>query len=216
MRDTEYIIVGDGYAALFFAHQLLKENKDFVIFSEGKKSASQISAGMINPVVLKRFTSFWLAKEQIDFLHKTLSEIQQYTGKNYLINKSKKFIYSTALPPVNNLWNLFILENLVNIQTRIEKFQELVTFSLNILKKLNLKTKSTSHIISIIIGDNLNTVNLSNNLKELGYLAYAIKEPTVPKDTARLRISLTADMKKEDIETFFKALKSEMKKIGVI
>ncbi|MDO4763629.1 MAG: FAD-dependent oxidoreductase [Flavobacteriaceae bacterium] len=85
MKKTEYIIVGDGYAALFFAHQLLKENKEFVIFSEGKKSASQISAGMINPVVLKRFTSFWLAKEQIDFLNQTLSEIKQYTGKNYLI-----------------------------------------------------------------------------------------------------------------------------------
>ncbi len=136
--------------------------------------------------------------------------------KNYLINKSKKFIYSTALPPVNNLWNLFILENMINFQNRIEKFQELVTFSLNTLKKLNLKTKSTSHIISIIIGDNLNTVTLSNNLRELGYLAYAIKEPTVPKDTARLRISLTADMKKEDIEKFFKTLKAEMKKIGVI
>ena len=93
MRDTEYIIVGDGYAALFFAHQLLKENKDFVIFSEGKKSASQISAGMINPVVLKRFTSFWLAKEQIDFLHKILSEIEQYTGKNYLINKPIQRIF---------------------------------------------------------------------------------------------------------------------------
>lgn len=85
MRKTDYIIVGDGYAALFFAHQLLKENKDFIIFSEGKKSASQISAGMINPVVLKRFTSFWLAKEQIEFLNQTLSEIKQYTGEKYLI-----------------------------------------------------------------------------------------------------------------------------------
>lgn len=85
MKKIDYIIVGDGYAALFFAHQLLKENKEFIIFSEGKKSASQISAGMINPVVLKRFTSFWLAKEQIETLNQTLSEIKQYTGKNYLV-----------------------------------------------------------------------------------------------------------------------------------
>ena len=47
-------------------------------------------------------------------------------------------------------------------------------------------------------------------------VSIVIKEPTVPKDTARLRISLTADMKKEDIEIFFKTLKAEMKKIGVI
>ena len=85
MRNVDYIIVGDGYAALFFAHQLLLNNKSFVIFSEGKKSASQISAGIINPVVLKKFTTFWLAHEQIDFLKKSLKEIESYTGHNYLI-----------------------------------------------------------------------------------------------------------------------------------
>lgn len=85
MRNVDYIIVGDGYAALFFAHQLLLNNKSFVIFSEGKKSASQISAGIINPVVLKKFTTFWLAQEQIDFLKKSLKEIESYTGHNYLV-----------------------------------------------------------------------------------------------------------------------------------
>lgn len=93
MRKAEYIIVGDGYGALFFAHQLLKENKDFLIFSEGKKGASQISAGMINPVVLKRFNTFWLAKEQIKFLNGTLSEMKQYTGKNFLIKKPIQRIF---------------------------------------------------------------------------------------------------------------------------
>lgn len=103
MKNTEYIIVGDGYAALFFAHQLLKENKNFVIFSEGRKSASHISAGMVNPVVLKRFTSFWLAKEQIAFLNETLSEIQQYTGKNYLIKRPIQRIFHNE--EERELWN---------------------------------------------------------------------------------------------------------------
>ena len=85
MKNVDYIIVGDGYAALFFAHQLLLNNKSFVIFSEGKKSASMISAGIINPVVLKKFTTFWLAQEQIDFLKRSLIEIESYTGENYLI-----------------------------------------------------------------------------------------------------------------------------------
>ncbi|SEM67494.1 Glycine/D-amino acid oxidase [Chryseobacterium taichungense] len=86
MKNVDYIIVGDGYAALFFAHQLIKNNKSFVLFSEQKKSASQISAGIINPVVLKKFTTFWKAQEQIDFLKRTLNEIESYTGQNYLIN----------------------------------------------------------------------------------------------------------------------------------
>lgn len=86
MKHIDYIIVGDGYAGLFFAHQLIKNNKSFVLFSEGRKSASQVSAGIINPVVLKKFTTFWKAQEQIDFLKDTLSEIESYTGKNYLIS----------------------------------------------------------------------------------------------------------------------------------
>lgn len=85
MKNVDYIIVGDGYAGLFFAHQLIKNNKSFVLFSEEKKSASQVSAGIINPVVLKKFTTFWKAQEQIDFLKNTLGEIESYTGKNYLI-----------------------------------------------------------------------------------------------------------------------------------
>ena len=87
MKNVDYIIVGDGYAALFFAHQLIKNNKSFYLFSEGKKSASFVSAGIINPAVLKRFTTFWLAQEQIVSLKKTLSEIEGYTHKNYLIEK---------------------------------------------------------------------------------------------------------------------------------
>ncbi|UTX48120.1 FAD-binding oxidoreductase [Chryseobacterium sp. MA9] len=86
MRNVDYIIVGDGYAGLFLAHQLIMNNKSFVIFSEGRKSASQISAGIINPVVLKKFTTFWKAQEQIDFLKESLKEIESYTGENYLIN----------------------------------------------------------------------------------------------------------------------------------
>ncbi|WP_419868604.1 NAD(P)/FAD-dependent oxidoreductase [Chryseobacterium sp. CT-SW4] len=86
MRKVDYIIVGDGYAALFFAHQLIKNGKTFILYSEGKKSASQVSAGIINPVVLKKFTTFWKAQEQIIFLKQTLKEIEEYTHQNYLID----------------------------------------------------------------------------------------------------------------------------------
>lgn len=87
MKNVDYIIVGDGYAAFFFAHQLIKNQKSFFLFSESKKSASFVSAGIINPAVLKRFTTFWLAQEQIDALKSTLAEIETYSHKNYLINK---------------------------------------------------------------------------------------------------------------------------------
>lgn len=84
---TDYMIVGDGYAAMFFAHQLIKHKKKFLLFSEGKTSASQVSAGIVNPVVLKKFTTFWKAKEQIQGLKHVLLEIQSYTGHYYLVEQ---------------------------------------------------------------------------------------------------------------------------------
>ncbi|MBB6372380.1 NAD(P)/FAD-dependent oxidoreductase [Chryseobacterium shigense] len=102
MKQIDYIIVGDGYAGLFFAHQLIKNNKSFAIFSEGRKSASQVSAGIINPVVLKKFTTFWKAQEQIDFLKDTLLEIESYTGENYLINSPIHRIFHDENE--QNLW----------------------------------------------------------------------------------------------------------------
>lgn len=103
MKNIEYIIVGDGYAALFFAHQLINNNKNFVVFSEGKKSASQVSAGIVNPVVLKKFTTFWLAWEQIDSLKQSLSEIENYTGKHYLIQQPIHRIFHDEQE--RNLWS---------------------------------------------------------------------------------------------------------------
>lgn len=136
--------------------------------------------------------------------------------KNYLINASRKFIYSTALPPVNHFWNLYILENMKNFKEKITKLEDLKKFSLNLLKKLNIKTISQTHIISIVVGANDLAIRLSETLKEKGYLAHSIKEPTVPKNTARLRLSLTANMDKEELETFFYILKEELKNLGVI
>lgn len=85
MEKVEYLIVGDGFAGLFFAHQLLKDNKSFKIFSEGKQGASHISAGVCNPIVLKRFTKMWNAEPQMQYLQEIFKEIEAYLGKNYLI-----------------------------------------------------------------------------------------------------------------------------------
>lgn len=78
MEKIDYLIVGDGYAAVFFAHQLIKAGNSFRLFSAGKKSASHISAGVVNPVILKKFTTFWHAQDQIDRLHEVLAEMEAY------------------------------------------------------------------------------------------------------------------------------------------
>ncbi|MFT6687119.1 MAG: glycine oxidase [Saprospiraceae bacterium] len=77
MKEVDYIVVGLGIAGLSFCEQLIKNKKTFIVFDDGKKSSTLISAGVINPLVLKRFTPVWNAKEHISTafpFYKKLSE----------------------------------------------------------------------------------------------------------------------------------------------
>ena len=61
-----------------------------------------------------------------------------------------------------------------------------------------METVSTTQIIPIVIGSNEDTVKISEKLRAEGFYIPAIRPPTVPEGTSRLRISLTADCKLED------------------
>ncbi len=93
MKKVDYIIVGGGYAGLFFAHQLIRNNKSFILFSKPQESASQVSAGIINPAILKKFTTFWKAAEQIEYLNTVAEEIAAYMGHNYIIRENIRRIF---------------------------------------------------------------------------------------------------------------------------
>ena len=65
MKHLDYIVVGLGIGGLTFCEQLIKNKKTFVVFDTKKYTSTLVSAGVINPVVLKRFTPVWNAKEHI-------------------------------------------------------------------------------------------------------------------------------------------------------
>ncbi|MDR1876670.1 MAG: FAD-binding oxidoreductase [Flavobacteriaceae bacterium] len=73
----DYLIVGQGLAGSCLAHKLGKENKSFKIIDIVSNSASFISSGMYNPVVLKRFTPVWNAQEEINKLLEEFSEFEK-------------------------------------------------------------------------------------------------------------------------------------------
>jgi len=87
MKEVDYIIVGGGFAGFFLAHQLRNAGRSFMIFNGHQIAGSHISAGVCNPVILKRFSTFWKSREQMDYLSTIFSEIQSYTGRNYLIDE---------------------------------------------------------------------------------------------------------------------------------
>lgn len=63
---VDYIIVGLGLAGIAFAEELEKQQKSFVVFEDVSQTSSLVAGGMYNPVILKRFTPVWNAKEQLE------------------------------------------------------------------------------------------------------------------------------------------------------
>lgn len=65
MKHIDYIIVGCGLASIAFCEQLIANNKSFVVFDDSSQKSSIVAAGLYNPVILKRFSEVWKAKEQL-------------------------------------------------------------------------------------------------------------------------------------------------------
>jgi len=63
MKKVDYIIVGCGLAGIAFCEQLRAHNKSFLVFDDASQQSSSVAVGLYNPVVLKRFTKVWKAKE---------------------------------------------------------------------------------------------------------------------------------------------------------
>lgn len=59
MKQVDYIIVGLGIAGISFCEQALKDGKTIMVFDDGKPGATAKSGGVLNPIILKRFTAFW-------------------------------------------------------------------------------------------------------------------------------------------------------------
>jgi glycine oxidase len=62
----DYIIVGSGLAGIAFAETLLQNNKSFMVFDNHSQNSTKIAGGLYNPVILKRFSEVWNAKEQLE------------------------------------------------------------------------------------------------------------------------------------------------------
>ncbi len=108
---------------------------------------------------------------------------------NYLVNKSRSFIFSTSIPPINIAWtNWLLTEKKEYLESQKGKLRSITKQAKEIFN-----TNSDSHIIPITIGSNDETLKIAEKLCSEGYYIPAIRPPTVPEGTSRLRISLTAD-----------------------
>ncbi len=129
---------------------------------------------------------------------------------DYLVNRARSFIYSTGLPPVCLSWLLFVLDRVPAMTEEREQLLEMAKWLRKELVQLGLTTGGTSQIIPVIIGDNSETMAASEKLRAAGFWATAVRPPTVPANTSRLRLSLGAALKREDLAPLPGLIKSSL------
>ena len=178
---------------------------DFVLGKDGKGTAN-----------------FFDVEKKIDLyvssLSKGLGSFGGYVcGKKKLIdlciNTSKTFIYTSALPSSINQYSL----NRFNSKREIyrEKLWGKINLFHKRLEEIKLHTTSTSQIIPIIIGNEKKAMEFSKFLRINGIFAQAIRYPTVKKDQARIRISITGWLSNKEIEYSIQILEKAKRKFNL-
>ncbi len=129
-----------------------------------------------------------------------------YDVRNLLINHARSLIFTTALPPLHVLWSDFVFSKVKEMTKERERIIHTANYLRKNLQRAHQRTGGMVHIVPLIVGASVNTVNLSEFLKTKGFIVQAVRPPTVPVGTARLRISVNASHSQKDIDELIKAI----------
>ena len=146
--------------------------------------------------------------DAIDFLVGTFGKAVASVGgylicdpiiRDYLINRMRPLIFSTAQPPICMAWTQFMLNQIVRMQTQR---QHLAALSQSMQQEIQVKgfaCPSTSQIVPVIIGDSTATVSKAQQLQAAGFYVMPVRPPTVPQGSSRLRICLNTQFETADL-----------------
>ncbi len=155
--------------------------------------------------------------EQVDLQMGTLSKALGLSGGylcatraiiDLLINRSRSFIYSTAPPAATAVAALAAIEVIVNEEG--QKLRQKLRANISqVTTAIGQIPDCQSPILPLIVGSSENALTLAAQVYQDGLLIPAIRYPTVPRDLARLRITLSAAHSYEQIERLIQALSAE-------
>ncbi len=135
----------------------------------------------------------------------------------YLVNRSRPFIYTTAPPPATAAASLAAIEVLQAEPARRSRLWENRQYFYAGLQELGfLMTDSVSPIIPIVIGRPEKATAMANRLLELGVYAPAIRPPTVPKDTSRIRATVTSEHSRDQLSAALAAFGQAGQELGIL
>ncbi len=129
------------------------------------------------------------------------------TLKNFLVNKARTFIFSTALPPPVVSSNIAAIKLLASEKKRREKvLKNSAHMRARLKRQLGINPAGRSQIVPVIVGEDKSAVALADHLRALGFFVKAVRPPTVPEGSSRIRLSITADHGPRDIDMLLEAL----------
>jgi 8-amino-7-oxononanoate synthase len=127
--------------------------------------------------------------------------------KQFLINHARSFIFSTAMPPYVAGQVDAALQLALSMDSERRHLSRLASSLRERLALMGLNCdSSSSHIVPLIIGSNEGALSIAAWLQARGFAVRAIRAPSVPQGTARLRLSLTAKLTERDVEQFANAI----------
>ncbi len=135
----------------------------------------------------------------------------------YLINTARTFLFATAPPPATaaaTIAALRVLQAEPDRRTRLWNNRNYLQAG---LKDLGFRlTGSASPILPIVIGNAQKTVAMADRLLELGVYAPAIRPPTVPKETSRIRVTVTSEHSRAQLDRALAAFRQAGRESGMI
>ncbi|MBI5178977.1 MAG: 8-amino-7-oxononanoate synthase [Nitrospinae bacterium] len=129
---------------------------------------------------------------------------------DFLLNKARSFIFSTAMPPADAAGNLKAVEILADFHEGRKRFLEGIENFHTRLKVQNLETSSKTYIIPLVIGEAGATVSTAKLFWDGGVFLQAVRPPAVPEGTSRLRLTLSLAQTDEDRETLLAVMKKAL------
>ena len=218
VTDTVFSMDG-GFAPLPAIVELKEKYKAVLMIDEAHGSGVFGENG-------RGLADFYGVSDQVEIIMGTLGKAFGCSGAyvagqkvliDYLSNKARSFIFTTGLPPaivasIQAAIQVVQLENWRQKEVLAKASwvrEELAKAGFNLFN-------SESQIIPILVGRNEATLEFSRRLFDVNILAVAIRPPTVPPNTARLRLSIMATHSKEDLAWAVEQIKLIGRELGII
>lgn len=119
--------------------------------------------------------------------------------KEYLTNRCRHLIFTTALPPAVGSWWTVAIDRVQNDSAGRERLNANASRLRSALTAGGVTAWGTEYVVPVVVGDDHRAVAAAARVREQGFDVRAIRPPSVPAGTARLRISVHADHQPTDL-----------------